>query len=151
MSAHCYCQSACRALDVSIKAQIINLLQELQQKLKLTIIFISHDLGVVKYISNRILVMYLGNIMEIGDKLPLYSNPQHPYTKALLSAVPVANPNLEKAKQVQLLEGDLPSPVNPPRGCVFNTRCPLADEQCKTSRPIEKETQQRKISCFKVN
>lgn len=144
------CDESVSALDVSIKAQIINLLQELQQKLKLTILFISHDLGVIKHISNRILVMYLGNIMELGDKEQIYHNPQHPYTKALLSAVPVANPEVEKAKERSFLEGDLPSPVNPPQGCVFSTRCPLADNNCKKSRPEEKSAHERLVRCFKV-
>lgn len=145
------CDESVSALDVSIKAQIINLLQELQQKLKLTILFISHDLGIVKHICNRILVMYLGNIMELGDKKSIYQTPLHPYTKALLSAVPVANPNVEKHKQIQLLEGDLPSPLNPPQGCVFNTRCPQASETCRTQRPISKEVQQHTISCHLFN
>ena len=145
------CDESVSALDVSIKAQIINLLQELQQKLKLTILFISHDLGVIKHICNRILVMYLGNIMELGEKKTIYSAPLHPYTKALLSAVPVANPELEKTKVIQLLEGELPSPVNPPRGCVFHTRCPLASEECSQSRPVEKIISAHSVSCFKVN
>lgn len=145
------CDESVSALDVSIKAQIINLLQELQQKLKLTILFISHDLGVIKHICNRILVMYLGNIMELGEKKTIYSAPLHPYTKALLSAVPVANPELEKAKVIQLLEGELPSPVNPPRGCVFHTRCPIASEECSQSRPAEKIISAHSVSCFKVN
>ena len=145
------CDESVSALDVSIKAQIINLLQELQQKLKLTILFISHDLGVIKHICNRILVMYLGNIMELGAKKTIYSDPLHPYTKALLSAVPVANPELEKAKVIQLLEGELPSPVNPPHGCVFHTRCPLASEECSSARPIEKIVREHSVSCFKVN
>ena len=145
------CDAAVSALDVSIKAQIINLLQELQQKLKLTILFISHDLGVIKHICNRILVMYLGNIMELGAKKTIYSDSLHPYTKALLSAVPVANPELEKAKVIQLLEGELPSPVNPPHGCVFHTRCPLASEACSLSRPTEKIVREHSVSCFKVN
>lgn len=145
------CDESVSALDVSIKAQIINLLQELQHKLKLTILFISHDLGVIKHICNRILVMYLGNIMELGAKKTIYSDPLHPYTKALLSAVPVANPELEKAKVIQLLEGELPSPVNPPHGCVFHTRCPLASEECSRSRPAEKIVREHSVSCFKVN
>lgn len=145
------CDESVSALDVSIKAQIINLLQELQQKLKLTILFISHDLGVIKHICNRILVMYLGNIMELGAKKTIYSDPLHPYTKALLSAVPVANPELEKAKVIQLLEGELPSPVNPPHGCVFHTRCPIASNECSQSRPTEKIISAHSVSCFKVN
>ncbi len=144
------CDESVSALDVSIKAQIINLLQELQRKLKLTIIFISHDLGVVKHICNRILVMYLGNIMELGDKKAIYNSARHPYTKALLSAVPIANPELEKHKQIQLLEGELPSPINPPQGCVFSTRCPLADGNCRQSRPKITELATQTVACFKV-
>jgi oligopeptide transport system ATP-binding protein len=144
------CDESVSALDVSIKAQIINLLQELQQQLKLTILFISHDLGVVKHICKRILVMYLGNIMELGNKQTIYNNTLHPYTKALLSAVPVANPTLEKTKQIQLLEGDLPSPVNPPKGCVFSTRCPQAEDRCRASRPEGKIVQDHFVTCFKA-
>lgn len=145
------CDESVSALDVSIKAQIINLLQDLQQKLKLTILFISHDLGIVKHICNRIMVMYLGNIMELGEKRELYANPMHPYTNALLSAVPVANPNTEKNKKIQLLEGELPSPLNPPKGCVFSTRCPKANNECKTIRPIYREVRDRLLSCHLVN
>ncbi len=146
------CDESVSALDASIKAQIINLLKDLQKKLKLTIIFISHDLSVVKHICDRVLVMYLGNIMELSQKDILYKQRYHPYTKALLSAVPIANPELERKKTIQLLEGDLPSPINPPVGCVFSTRCPLADQQCKQSRPqphyMEDGTL---VACFKVN
>ncbi|MEN9946822.1 MAG: hypothetical protein RLZZ293_1208 [Pseudomonadota bacterium] len=145
------CDESVSALDVSIKAQIINLLQELQQKLHLTIIFISHDLGVVKHICNRILVMYLGNIMELGDKKTIYSQTLHPYTKALLSAVPVANPTLEKTKTRQLLDGDLPSPINPPHGCVFSTRCPQANLECKQYRPKSKLVNNHIVTCCQVN
>lgn len=145
------CDESVSALDVSIKAQIINLLQDLQQQLKLTIIFISHDLGVIKHICQRILVMYLGNIMELGNKKSVYETALHPYTKALLSAVPVANPELEKAKQIQLLEGDLPSPINPPKGCVFNTRCPQATDECRANRPQAKMVANNLVSCFQIN
>jgi oligopeptide transport system ATP-binding protein len=144
------CDESVSALDVSIKAQVINLLQELQRKLRLTILFISHDLGVVKHICDRILVMYLGNIMELGDKRAIYGSACHPYTKALLSAVPIANPNLEKHKPIQLLEGDLPSPINPPKGCVFNTRCPLADDTCRKERPTIRIVGGRDVACFKA-
>lgn len=145
------CDESVSALDVSIKAQIINLLQDLQHKLHLTIIFISHDLGVVKHICDRILVMYLGNIMELGSKKAIYNSPQHPYTKALLSAVPLANPHLEKQKKVELLEGELPSPINPPQGCVFNTRCPLADDGCRQARPAARLVADRLVACFKAS
>lgn len=133
------CDESVSALDASIKAQIINLLKDLQKKLKLTIMFISHDLSVVKHICDRVLVMYLGNIMELSKKEILYTHSHHPYTKALLSAVPIANPELERNKEIKLLEGDLPSPVNPPVGCVFNTRCPKADDKCRKSRPIPQQ------------
>lgn len=145
------CDESVSALDVSIKAQIINLLQELQRKLKLTILFISHDLSVVKHISNRVLVMYLGNVMELGGKELIYKNPLHPYTNALLSAVPVANPELEKHKETKLLEGELPSPLNPPKGCVFSTRCALADEKCRTMRPEKSVFDNTIVCCYKAN
>jgi oligopeptide transport system ATP-binding protein len=145
------CDESVSALDVSIKAQIINLLQDLQQQLKLTIIFISHDLGVIKHICNRILVMYLGNIMELGAKHSIYTQPTHPYTQALLSAVPVANPDIEKTKAVALLEGELPSPINPPKGCVFSTRCPLASTECKAARPELRMVKQHQVACIKAN
>jgi len=145
------CDESVSALDVSIKAQIINLLQDLQRKLKLTILFISHDLSIVKHISNRVLVMYLGNIMELGYKETLYKAPLHPYTKALLSSVPVANPELEKHKAPHLLEGELPSPLNPPKGCVFSTRCQLADEKCRAMRPEKSIFDNTIVCCFKAD
>jgi oligopeptide transport system ATP-binding protein len=146
------CDESVSALDVSIKAQIINLLKDLQKKLSLTIIFISHDLSVVKYICDRVLVMYLGNIMELATKELLYRMHYHPYTQALLSAVPVANPQLERNKKTKLLEGDLPSPINPPHGCVFSTRCPLVESRCKESRPMLKPMGDGSmVACFVVN
>lgn len=129
------CDESVSALDVSIKAQIINLLKDLQKKLNLTVIFISHDLSVIKHICDRVLVMYLGNIMELANKATIYKDNRHPYTKALLSAVPIADPRLEQNKKIVLLEGDIPSSINPPQGCVFNTRCPLADDECRVARP----------------
>lgn len=129
------CDESVSALDVSIKAQIINLLKDLQQRLNLTIIFISHDLGVIKHISNRILVMYLGNIMELTSREVLYSKCHHPYTKALLSAVPIANPVVERQNPTSVLKVDVPSSINPPVGCVFSSRCPLADDNCRATRP----------------
>ena len=129
------CDEPVSALDVSIQAQIINLLKELQQSMGLALIFIAHDLAVVKHISNRILVMYLGHEMEVAQKKALYASPRHPYTRALLSAIPIPDPELERKKTIQLLHGDLPSPINPPSGCVFRTRCPQAVERCTHEVP----------------
>jgi oligopeptide/dipeptide ABC transporter ATP-binding protein len=121
------------ALDVSIQAQVINLMMDLQREKRLSYLFIAHDLAVVEHISHRIAVMYLGKIVEYADKKTLFTNPQHPYTEALLSAVPVPNPKLKRAKR--LLQGDVPSPINPPPGCAFHTRCPYAEARCKVEMP----------------
>ncbi|MGM0651675.1 MAG: ABC transporter ATP-binding protein [Bacillota bacterium] len=131
------CDEPVSALDVSIKSQIINLLEELQDSLKLTYLFISHDLGIVRYISDRIVVMYLGIIVELADRESLFNKPLHPYTKALLSAIPVFDPDVVTEKII--LEGDIPSPVNPPSGCRFHTRCYKAMEICSVEEPKFKE------------
>ena len=131
------CDEPVSALDVSIQAQIINLLKELQQSLNLTYLFISHDLSVVKFISDRIGVMYLGSMVEFGSKKDIFSNPLHPYTKALFSAIPNPNPDVKMNRIV--LNGDIPSPANPPKGCRFHTRCPYATEICKHVTPEYKE------------
>ncbi len=127
------CDEPVSALDVSIQAQIINLMQDLQAELGLTYLFIAHDLKVVEHISNRVAVMYLGKIAEMSTAENLYSDPKHPYTKALLSAIPIPDPTYKKERII--LKGDVPSPVNPPSGCYFNPRCPSAREDCKTERP----------------
>jgi len=121
------------ALDVSIQAQVINLMMDLQREFQLSYLFIAHDLGVVEHISHRIVVMYLGRIVETADKHTLFTNPQHPYTEALLAAVPVPNPKVKRVKR--LLQGDVPSPVNPPPGCTFHTRCPYAEARCRAEVP----------------
>jgi len=127
------CDEPVSALDVSIQSQILNLLLELQSEMKLTYLFIAHDLAVVKHISDRIAVMYLGKIVEYADADELYQNPVHPYTNALLSAIPIPDPEVKKDRQI--LSGDVPSPINPPAGCVFHTRCPFVKDVCKIEIP----------------
>ena len=127
------------ALDVSIQAQVVNLLEELQDSLGLTYLFISHDLSMVRHIADRVAVMYLGHIVELTDVQSLYEDPKHPYTQALLSAVPVPDPRAEDIRERVILEGDLPSPSNPPPGCVFNTRCPIAEQVCSSEVPEWRE------------
>jgi oligopeptide transport system ATP-binding protein len=139
------CDEPVSALDVSIQAQIINLLKGLQQEMGLALVFIAHDLAVVKHVSQRIMVMYLGKCMELADKRALYAQPRHPYTRALLSAVPVPDPRLERGKVIQLLAGDLPSPIDLPSGCVFRSRCPNAFDKCALEvpplKPIDSKTE----------
>jgi peptide/nickel transport system ATP-binding protein len=133
------CDEAVSALDVSIQGQVINLLEDLQHKLGLTYLFIAHDLAVVRHISTRVAVMYLGRIVELADAAELFSNPKHPYTQALLAAAPVPDPVVERTRPRTIIRGELPSPLNPPPGCVFHPRCPLATEECKMSVPDQRE------------
>lgn len=141
------CDEPVSALDVSIQAQVINLLDDLKQEMGLTLVMIAHDLSVVRHISDRVMVMYLGKPMEVGRYDQVFDDAQHPYTKALLSAVPIANPQLARNRDIQLLPGDLPSPLNPPSGCVFRTRCPEATELCGRQSPVKTGTEQHHIYC----
>ncbi|SMC55702.1 ABC transporter ATP-binding protein [Papillibacter cinnamivorans] len=129
------CDEPISALDVSIQSQIVNMLEDMQQELGLTYLFIAHDLSVVRHISSRIGVMYLGNLVELGESYELYKNPLHPYTRTLLSAVPIPDPRKSKEKKRIVLEGDIPSPINPPSGCRFHTRCPYAMPKCAEETP----------------
>ncbi|MEH7305247.1 ABC transporter ATP-binding protein [Neobacillus drentensis] len=134
------------ALDVSIQSQVLNLLKDLKKEFNLTLIFISHDLSVVRHLCDRIAVMYLGRVVEIAEKKQLFTNPIHPYTRALLSAVPIANPKAKRERVI--LKGDLPSPANPPSGCTFHPRCPVANESCKTNIPILQDIDSgHQVSC----
>ena len=144
------CDEPVSALDVSIQAQIVNLLKDLQKKLQLSLIFIAHDLSVVRHVSDRVMVMYLGRIMEVADRESIYLNPRHPYTRALIESVPIPDPVKERARARRSLEGDIPSPLDPPSGCVFHTRCRFATDQCRKEVPaLETLDSGNQVACLR--
>lgn len=140
------CDEPVSALDVSVQSQVLNLLKDLQEKLGLTYLFISHDLSVVRFISDRICVMFLGKVCEIGASEDIYENPMHPYTRFLINAIPLPDPKLREEEK-PLMQGELPSPIDPPAGCRFNTRCPYATERCRTEEPALRDINGRKVAC----
>ena len=142
------CDEPISALDVSIQAQIINLLKEIQNELGISYLFVAHDLSMVNYISHRIGVMYLGHLVEEGPADQVYEHPIHPYTKALLSAIPIPDPDVAKSRSRIKLEGELPTPINPPAGCPFKGRCPMATEECGKSRPEMRDFGGHQAACF---
>ena len=144
------CDEPVSALDVSIQAQIVNLLKDLQKKLQLSLIFIAHDLSVVRHVSDRVMVMYLGKVMEVADRDSIYLRPRHPYTRALIESVPIPDPVKERERARRSLEGDIPSPLNPPSGCVFHGRCPFATEQCQREEPgLETLDSGNQVACLR--